>query len=276
MPTRKIIVREVNTKHALGISKMKELNYVFNPYLGCFHGCLYCYAIDLSNSEISNNWGNIIYVRKNILEILKREIHTYKRGVVGISSITDPYHAVEGKYRITANAVDFLASNGFYVTVQTKSPLALRDLDIYIKHRKNVDIGYTITSLKNDISRKIEPYAPLPETRLGAIKKFSRNGINSWIFMGPIIKNINDNLDDIEGIIKFASDNDIRIIYDFYKDYPGSKKYMANTGYSISDDSWLSSIESNIKKIAGMYNVKCINENDEWEYEFYLRQKTLF
>ncbi len=276
MPTRKIIVREVNTKHALGISKMKELNYVFNPYLGCFHGCLYCYAIDLSNKEISSNWGNTVYVRMNVLDLLKKEIHTYKRGIVGVSSITDPYHAIEGKYKITGNAVDFLASNGFYVTVQTKSPLALRDMGIFIKHRKNVDIGYTITTLNSEISKKIEPYAPLPETRLRAIKKFSSNGINSWIFMGPIIKNINDNLDNIEKIIKFASDNNIRVIYDFFKDYSGPRKYMDNTGYLVSDSSWSAYIERNIKKIADMYGVKCVSEYDEWKYEFGLRQKTLF
>ncbi len=270
---RDIIVKEVNAKYALGKSKMKELNYVFNPYNGCLHGCLYCYAIDYSNSMISNNWGNIIYVKKNIIELLKREINKNIRGIVGISSITDPYISIEAKYELTKKAIEILYKNGFYVTIQTKSPLILRDINL-LKH-KNIDAGITITTLNKRISDLIEPYAPSPLSRINTLIKLKNNNIKTWLFLGPIIRNINDNIDNIEEIIKFASEYNIRIIYDKYNNYYGSSIYMKNINYLLSDNKWWNNLENNIINLCNKYNVECTDEINENEYEFNKIQKKL-
>ena len=84
-----IKIIESQAKHALGKSGMKELDYAFNPYLGCLHGCRYCYAIDMSPDTVAQHWGETVIVRRNMIPLLEREARIYKKGIVGISTITD-------------------------------------------------------------------------------------------------------------------------------------------------------------------------------------------
>ena len=269
-------VIEIEAKHALGKSGMRELDYAFNPYLGCFHGCKYCYAIDMTPAEASQNWGSTIMVRTNIINLLEREARTYKKGIVGVSTITDPYQYIEMKYRIMPDAIDILCRNGFYVTVQTKSPLILKDMIVLQKYRKNLDVGITVTSMKSSISRIIEPHAPAPEKRLNALKRLSINGINTWLYLGPLIQDINDDLDDIEKIIEFCEANDIRIIYDSFQDFKGTLPYMLGTGYRRTDPDWWERLNSHIIRICKNHGVSCIMERDEWKYEISRKYGTLF
>ncbi len=272
----KIIVKEINAKHALGKSGMKELSYAYNPYLGCFHGCKYCYAIDMSPEEASSSWGNVIFVRKNIIEILKREIHSLKRGIVGVSTITDPYQFVERKYKLAGEGIKILASSGFHVSVQTKSPMVLKDLEIFKEYKKNIDVGITVTTLKKDISKVIEPHAPSPESRMRALKNLSGSGIDTWLFLGPLIRNVNDSIDDIEKIILFCQENGIRIIYDSYQNYAGTLEYMKYVNYLPSTKKWWSGLSGTIEEKCREYGVNCVPESLEWEYEQDKIQKKLF
>ncbi len=269
-------VIEVVAKHALGKSGMKELDYAFNPYLGCFHGCRYCYAIDMSPAIVSENWGTTVMVRTNIINLLEREARTYRKGIVGVSTITDPYQYIEMKYRIVHDAIDILCRNGFYVTVQTKSPLILKDIELLQKHRKNLDVGITVTSMKPSISRMIEPQAPVPEKRLDALKRLSMKGISTWLYLGPLIQNINDDLDDIEKIVEFCGIYGIRIIYDSFQDFKGTLPYMISTDYKKSDSDWWGRMDSDIVKICRAHGVSCTLERDEWKYEVSRRYGTLF
>ena len=269
-------VIEIEARHALGKSGMKELDYAFNPYLGCFHGCRYCYAIDMSPDAVRENWGTKIIVRPNIIELLEREARIYRKGVVGISTITDPYQYIEMKYRIIPAAIEILSRNGFYVTIQTKSPMVLKDIAILEKNKKNLDVGITVTSLKPEVSRMVEPYAPAPAKRLDALKKLSHSGINTWLYLGPLIQNVNDDLDGIEKIVEFCGENRIRIIYDSFQDFSGTLPYMAGTGYIRSDQRWWNSMDNNIKSICGKYGVSCTLERDEWKYELSRKYGKLF
>lgn len=269
-------IMEINAKHALGKSGMSELNYAFNPYLGCFHGCRYCYAIDMSPNETANDWGNIVYVRNNIIPLLQREARTYRKGIVGISTITDPYQAAEMKYRIIPQAIEILAKNGFYITLQTKSPLILKDIEILKKYKKNLDAGITVTALDKRISNLLEPHAPDPYKRLQALKKLKDNEINSWLYLGPIVHGVNDDIEGISKIIEFCGKNEIRIIYDSYQDFKGTIPYMSNTHYIKTDDLWWNGMVASIKVLCRENNVICTLEKDEWEYEAKERYKTLF
>ncbi|WP_290704624.1 radical SAM protein, partial [Ferroplasma sp. Type II] len=189
-----IKIFEINARHALGKSGMAELDYAFNPYLGCLHGCRYCYAIDMSPSEASSNWGRTVFVRKNIITLLEREARTYKRGIVGMSTITDPYQSVEMKFRIMPKAIEILSRNGFYVTIQTKSPLILKDIEILEKYRNNLDVGLTVTTIDRKVAALLEPYAPDPVKRLNALKKLTQRKIKTWLYLGPIVRGLNDNI----------------------------------------------------------------------------------
>jgi DNA repair photolyase len=275
MAERKNII-EIEAKHALGKSGMAELNYAFNPYLGCFHGCRYCYAIDMSPKDAAGSWGNVVYARTNIIEILEREARIYRRGIVGISTITDPYQSIEMKYRIVNRAIDILCRNGFYVTLQTKSPLVLKDIKLLEKYKKRLDVGITVTTMERKISRILEPYAPDPGKRLNALKTLSKTGINTWVYLGPIVKGLNDGIDGIEHIIEFCSENGIRIIYDSFQDFKGTIPYMKGTGYMKSDKEWWEEINSAIVHSCNIHGVSCTLERDEWRYEAKNKYGTLF
>jgi len=271
-----IKIIEINAKHALGKSGMAELNYAFNPYLGCLHGCRYCYAIDMSPDEAATNWGNVIFVRKNIIELLKKEARIYKKGIVGISTITDPYQAIEMKYRIIPEAIEILEKNGFYITIQTKSPLILKDIEILEKYKNNLDAGITITTMDKKISRILEPYAPDPLKRLNALKELSDRKIKTWLYLGPIVNRINDNMEDINRIIDFCASNGTRIIYDSFQNFKGTIPYMSGTGYARSNAKWWEGMQSSIDKSCQKRGVVCTLENEEWQYEAKSRYRTLF
>ena len=271
-----IKIFEINARHALGKSGMAELDYAFNPYLGCLHGCRYCYAIDMSPSEASSNWGRTVFVRKNIITLLEREARTYKRGIVGMSTITDPYQSVEMKFRVMPKAIEILSRNGFYVTIQTKSPLILKDIEILEKYRNNLDVGLTVTTIDRKVAALLEPYAPDPVKRLNALKKLTQRKIKTWLYLGPIVRGLNDNIEDIKKIVEFCAANGIRIIYDSYQDFKGTLPYMVGTGYMKSDPEWWERLNLSIEKICGKYGVTCTLEKDEWKYETRKRYGTLF
>jgi len=253
----KVIIRYIKVKSALSKSNLKELDYSLNPYLGCTYACTYCYAPNFTpNKEASENWGKVVVVKENILEILRREVKVVKKGVVGVSTITDPYQPIEAIKKITRESLRLLLENSFRVSIQTKSPLILRDLDLLEKYKSKVDVGFTITSLDN--YSELEPYAPPPKARIKAIRKISERGIESWIFIGPIIRGYNDY--EIEKIIEEISDIKVRVIYDSFHYYKGLK-YKEGTG------DWWGKIKERITNLCKKYNLECHEEREDWIYE---------
>ena len=276
-------VLEVKAKSALNRSGMVELDYAFNAYLGCAHGCRYCYAADITPGESPETWGDTIRVRTNIIEVLQREIKSKRRGLVGISTITDPYQPIEAKYRLSRQAIGLLLANGFRVSIQTKSPLVLRDLDI-LRGKKGLDAGVSLATPDNEISRLIDRKSPLPDARIRTLRELSRNMIKTWMFLGPIIPEINDSDESIEALISIASDLKIRVIYDLLNPYSGARSMLGETlgsGWSSSMKTldrrkWWENRESTIKRLAGQYNVECNSEASELTAETGILYKPLY
>ncbi len=153
---------EIKVKTALSKSGLKELDYALNPYLGCRFSCVYCYARYFSPTEVKERWGEVVVVKSNLLEVLRREVAIKRKGVVGVSTITDPYQPIESERKLTRGSLKILLESGFRVSIQTKSPLVLRDLDLLLSHKEKVDVGLTITTANRDLSKTLEPLAPLP------------------------------------------------------------------------------------------------------------------
>lgn len=264
-----IKVVEVTAASALNRSGLSELDYTLNPYLGCLHACRYCFAVDITpHREAREMWGSTVAVRVNILDVLKKEIHRLRRGVVGVSTITDPYQAVEGRYRITRSCTEMLLRNGFRVSVQTKSPLVRRDVEIFSQYRSECDVGITITTLSKEKSRIIEPGAPSPESRVAALEDLSRNGISTWIFYGPIVSGFNDDSDTISGLLDVARSTGSRIIYDRFSGYPSAVRMMRKSGFPESSISpgepWWNSTASIIKQASISAGVKATAQDEEF------------
>jgi DNA repair photolyase len=245
------LINYILCKTALSRSKLPGLNYTFNPYFGCQHGCLYCYVPDVL--KINNmEWGKFIFVKKNILDILKREVTRKKIGTVGISTSTDPYQPIEKDLEITRKALVILINAGFPISIQTKSSLVLRDIDILIN--KNIDVGLTITSTDSYFQKIFEPNAPPPDERIATLEELSDKGIKTWIFYGPIIPNYNDSEEEIEKIVKIALKTKSKIIYDKLNLKPNVIKRLNSNNINYNGD--YNKIFSKIEFICKKYDVK--------------------
>ncbi|MDH5806792.1 MAG: radical SAM protein [Candidatus Methanomethylicaceae archaeon] len=232
-------------KTALSKSRLPGLDYTFNPYIGCYHGCLYCYVPDVL--KLNLEWGKEVYVKKNVLNILRKEVLIKKRGIVGISTATDPYQSIEKDLEITRRAIEILKNSGFYISIQTKSSLVLRDLDLM---NEKFDVGFTITSINEEFRKKFEPNAPSINERISALEEISSKGIKTWIFYGPVIPGFNDSEEDMKNIVILAAKTNSKIIYDKLNIKPKVMKRMQNLNFKNVD---FKKLELLCKK----FNVKC-------------------
>ena len=209
---------KVRVQRALSSSGLGDIDYALNPYIGCYHACVYCYAREfVSMKRIARYWGEIIVVKTNIADVLRDEVGRHKRGIVGIGTITDAYQPVESEFQITRQCVETLLSAGFAVTIQTKSDLILRDLDVLTSRPSLVDVGFTITTLDSSIARLIEPRAPSPQKRVAALERIASAGIKTWVFLGPIIPGYNDDLKSISEVIEVAAATGSVLYYDKFR-----------------------------------------------------------
>ncbi len=264
---------EYNSKTAISKSNLPELDYAVNPYSGCQHRCIYCFAIDFTRiDEARENWGKVVYVKANLIEALKKQIKGMKRGITGISTVTDAYQPAEARYKLTRQAVKLILENGFRVTVQTKSPLAARDIDIFTDHKKTLDIGVTITTLDKKKALEIETQTPAPSERIKLLEKLHQAGLKTWIFIGPIIHGFNDSLEDLEEIFEIAQNTDSRVIYDYYSSYKNSSEFMKRE-FSDKHENletagsarWRMDLKNSIESFGKKYGVRTNSQKDEWK-----------
>lgn len=147
-----IRVKIIMVKSVLNKSNLPASDYVINPYVGCGFGCRYCYASFIGRwKHPGEEWGNFVDVKINAPEIFNKELEKKKSrnfGSIFFSSVTDPYQPVEGKYQITRKCLTVLANyqHQGLISVLTKSPLVLRDVEIF-KKIKNITVGLTIILL---------------------------------------------------------------------------------------------------------------------------------
>lgn len=186
-----MLCREISCKSALSKSGLPGLDYTLNPYTGCGHACIYCYAPSTLRYAGPDAWGSFVNVKADIPRVLEKEVRSKKRGVVGISTVTDPYQPAEEKYRLTRSCLEVLLAKDFPVCVQTKSALVVRDIDL-LREFSDKETGFTITTLDERMGRIIEPGASKPAARLDALKRLSDNGIATWAFVGPMVPGIID------------------------------------------------------------------------------------
>jgi len=253
-------ITEIECKSALSSSSLPGLTYSLNPYRGCQHNCAYCYVPNVLRIPRSE-WGGFVETRKNIPSILAKELKKKKPGVVGISTVTDPYQPIEKKYNLTRYCLEQLLIHDFPIHIQTKSNLVLRDLDLISKF-SDVEVMFSIGTL-NDSERKIvEPFTSSIEERLTAMKTFSKAGIKTTVFFGPIYPTIK--LDDIPGIIDtFTSHGAKEMMVDKFNLKPGIfeniKRQYPTHYHLINDDVHYDRIFEEITMFCHKKNVKAIS-----------------
>lgn len=182
-----------------------------NPYRGCAHGCAYCYArrthtfLDLSAAE---QFSSRILVKTNLPELLRRELArpTWRRERVALGTATDAYQPAEGRYRITRAALEALLHYRTPISLVTKSPLVLRDLDLLSKlHRvAGVQVHVSLISLDRGLQRALEPGAPPPAARLEALRRLNESGIPAGLMLAPILPGLTDGVASLTAVIQAA------------------------------------------------------------------------
>lgn len=168
---------------------MKDYDFTINPYSGCSFGCSYCYAAFFSrNKDLMDNWGNWVKVKENALALLKKERGKSLNGkTIYIGSVTDPYIPIEREAEITREILSELAAyHQPRVVIQTRSPIATRDIDVF-KQFEVLQVNMTITTDSEKVRKAFEPLCPSNKARLEAISKIKAAGVRSCITLTPLL-----------------------------------------------------------------------------------------
>ena len=164
-------------------SEWYGVDYNMNLYRGCSHGCIYCDS--RSDCYHIENF-DIVKGKENMIQILENELSKKRlKGVVCIGAMSDTYNPMEIKYQQTRGVLQLISKYGFGVSIDTKSDLILRDIDLLkeINSKNNVIIKFTITTPDDNLSKRIEPNVCVSSKRLEAIKILNDNGIFTGIMM---------------------------------------------------------------------------------------------
>ncbi len=243
-------INEIKCKTALSRSNLPGLDYSLNPYRGCQHNCCYCYVPNVLRLN-RENWGNFVDVKTNIPVVLSKELKKKRKGIVAISTVTDPYQPIEKKYKLTRFCLEQLLIHNFPVHIQTKSDLVARDIDLILKF-KDIEVMFSIGTLIDSERKILEPFSSSIQKRLNAMKKISKTGIKTSVFFGPIYPTIKK--DDLPGIIDtFFEFGAKEIMVDKFNLKPGilqilEEKIPRNIGI-LKNTSYFKDIYSEIDQI---------------------------
>ena len=185
-------IRTQRAKSIFVTSKLPDADFVANPYTGCQFGCLYCYAVFSCRfvDEPRSAWGEFVVVKENAVELAKTQLARWparhREANIFLSSITDPYQGIEKSRQLTRGILECLVQAGYQgkVSILTKSPLVCRDIDLL--KQLNSDVGITITTTDDQISRFMEVRAPLASKRLQTLHALQQAGIRTYSFIGPL------------------------------------------------------------------------------------------
>ena len=175
----------VDCRRALSPSGLPGLDYALNPYTGCEHGCVYCYAPGVTHND-PRTW-RVVRVKRNIPDRLSKELPAVE-GVIGIGTVTDPYQYAERRFRLTQMCLEVLRDRGRRVHIHTKSDLVLRDLGILAD--MDVRVGITVTNIDDRISKMTEPGAPLPGARMSALRGLVDAGVDCYALIAPVMSTL--------------------------------------------------------------------------------------
>ena len=184
-----------------------------NIYRGCCHGCIYC---DSRSSCYQVKDFETIRAKENALVILRNQLRgRLGKGVIGTGAMSDPYNPFEKQYELTRGALELIDTYRFGISIVTKSNLIERDIDVLTRINKHspVIIGMTVTACEDQLSKIVEPNVCVSSKRFEAIKKISEAGIFCGLLMMPILPFIEDNEENILGIVEKAAESGASYIY---------------------------------------------------------------
>jgi len=197
-----MILREICTRSIL--SKSQVFDYVVNPYVGCQHGCAYCYARFMKRfTGHREQWGEFVDVKINAPDLLKHEIDKRPPGRVWVSGVCDPYQPLETAYELTRRCLEILIQYGWPITVQTKSPLVLRDLKL-LQQSNDIEVGLSVTTGDERVRQLFEPHAPSIMERIKALEELHLAGIRTYAMIAPMLPGAEELAAQLSGKVDYV------------------------------------------------------------------------
>ena len=189
-------------KDAKGILTGKNGSLGMNLYRGCSHGCIYCDSRSLCY-QFTHPFEDI-EIKGNAPELLERELKSKRRkSMIGTGAMCDPYVHIEEQIGLTRRCLEIIEENGFGIAIQTKSDRILRDKDILIRinEKSRAVVQMTLTTYDDDLCRIIEPNVCNTKRRIEVLQEMQRSGIETVVWLAPILPFINDTMENISAIL---------------------------------------------------------------------------
>ena len=269
-----MMIKEINAKNVITKTDIPVCDYAVNPYVGCTHGCKYCYASFMKRfTNHPEPWGEFLDV-KYWPEIRKPEKYAGKELFFG--TVTDPYNPQEEQYRRTRSLLEQLQGSGVKITIQTKSDLVLRDIDL-LRSFSDIRVGFSINTLDEAFRADMDKAVSI-ERRLAAMKALHEAGIRTTCFISPIFPA----LTDVPSIIDRVKDQcqlvwlenlNLRgsyktVILDYIKEkYPGLFPLYREI-YQNGNRSYWEVLDSELKAYAAQMNLDYVTNDDSMRRPF--------
>ena len=187
-------IKEIKAKSIITPSGLPESDFVLNPYVGCMHGCIYCYARFMKRfTNHHEPWGTFVDIKINAPDLVPdtKYKNKYAGKSLSIASVTDAYQPIEARYKLMREILPRLIPLQPSLCIMTKSDLIVRDIDL-LKKFKDIAAGVSLTLLNDNIRKEVEPLASSVERRIGAVKKLKEAGIRTFVFISPMFPYLTD------------------------------------------------------------------------------------
>ena len=183
-------IAKIRAKNILSRSKIGSGGYAINPYVGCSHGCIYCYAEFMRGvTGHEEAWGEFLDAKDFDTASLVKFAASHGNERVFMSSVTDCYNPYEARFGLTRKVLETLAGSDVNLQILTKSNLVTRDIDL-LQTLPNVRAGVSLSVIDESLRRMLEPRASSVAARIAAIKKLRTAGVKTYIFVAPIFPQI--------------------------------------------------------------------------------------
>ncbi len=209
--------REIECKSALNRVRGMPFAWSLNPYRGCAHACHYCFARPTHRFfelGIGDDFTGIIYVKRNLAAVLAGELarRSWRREQVALGTATDPYQPAEGRYRLTRAALEQFARFRSPVSLLTKNPLIVRDLDVLaeVDARAELSVAFSVPTVDREIWRRTEPGTAPPHQRLAAMRRLVDAGVHAGVLMAPLLPGLSADRAQVERTVRAAADHGAR------------------------------------------------------------------